>query len=122
VSDQLERYVAALLGCALAATWAAAGATAALIALAAATACYLAAAALQRGSLKRLLAAFAHDLSGLGSRRKPPVRARAAARPRSRPAARRGATAARRPRRAPARRHDEALSEAPLAPAGPYGW
>jgi hypothetical protein len=121
MSDQLERYVAALLGAALAATWAAAGAGPALVALAAAMTCYAATMAVQHGWLNKLLAGVARDLAASrSSRTQPSGRPSKAAKPSHQ--ARSGAASARRPRPAPVRLYDEALSDAPLAPAGPYGW
>lgn len=121
MSDQLERYAAAILGCALAATWAAAGVGAALIALAAAGACYTATAVAQRGTVKRLLAAVGRDLAGVRPSRAPQPRRRSAPQ-RRRPRQARPAASGHRARPAPRRVYDEPLSEHSLAPAGPYGW
>lgn len=121
MSDQLERYAAALLGCGLATAWAAGGLAAALIALAATGACYAAMALAQRGSAKRLLAAFARDLAPTRSSRAHQPKRRSAPQ-RSRPRQAGPAAAVRRPRPAPLRVYDEPLSDHSLAPAGPYGW
>jgi hypothetical protein len=120
MSDQLERYFAATLGCAITAMWAAAGFGVALACLAVALASYAAATLLQRGSLGQLLRrsrSAPGRIAESSSRR----RAGRSVPPRKRPA--KAAT-----RRPPATRasqpdfeHD--LDSPPvLSGPGPYGW
>lgn len=121
MSDQLERYFAAALGCAITAMWAAAGFGPALACLAVAAAAYGATVLVQHGSLGQ----FVKSSRSAGSRL-------AAAQTRQR--AQRAETSTRRPirtaaRRPPARTMPEPSSErAPdpvepmLSGSGPYGW
>jgi hypothetical protein len=120
MSDQLDRYFAATLGCAVTAMWAAAGFGPAFACLAVALAAYGAVALVQRGSLRHLFrrssGAPARIPAASGRRR---VHA-------SEPRRRRPAKAAPRasPRRVsePELEHELDQAEPVLIGPGPYGW
>jgi hypothetical protein len=122
MSDQLARYFAATLGCAITAVWAAAGFGPAFACLAVALASYAAAALVQRGSLGRLLRQ-SKDASGRIAKTSS---SRRRTRP-SQPPPRRPSQAA--TRRQPARRVSQPSldreldsAEPVLSGPGPYGW
>jgi hypothetical protein len=121
MSDQLDRYFAATLGCAVTAMWAAAGFGPAFACLAVAVAAYGAVALVQRGSLRHLFrrssGAPARIAAASGRRRvysgEPRRRRPAKAAPR-RPSPRRVSE--------PEREHELDQAEAVLTGPGPYGW
>jgi hypothetical protein len=122
MSDQLARYFAATLGCAITAMWAAAGVGPALACLAVALASYAAAALVQRGSIGRLLR---HSRDASGRIAKTPSsrgRARPSGPPRKRPA--RTPTRRPPPKRAaqPGLDYELDSAEPVLSGPGPYGW
>src|SRR3974390_192825 len=122
MSDQLARYFAATLGCAITAIWTAAGFGPALACLAVALASYAATALVHRGSLGRLLRQ-SNDASG---RIAETPSGRRRARPSAPPRKRRARTPTRRPlpRRAgkPSLDYELDSAEPVLSGRGPYGW
>jgi hypothetical protein len=122
MSDQLARYFAATLGCAITAMWAAAGFGPALACLAVALASYAAAALVQRGSLGRLLRQ-SKDASGRIAKTSS---SRRRTRPSGPPPKRSARTTTRRqPQRRevqPSLDYELDSAEPVLSGPGPYGW
>jgi hypothetical protein len=123
MSDQLERYFAAALGCAITAMWATAGVGPALACLAVAAASYGAAALVQLGALRKLLKGSTSAGSRLAAAQ---TRQRAQRAERAEASARRPMGTARRPpdrpRAAPRFERAPDPVEPMLSRSGPYGW
>ena len=122
MSDQLARYFAAILGCAITAVWAAAGFGPALACLAVALASYAAVALVQRGSLGRLLRQSRDTPGRIAKTSSSRGRARSSV---PRPKRRAGTTTRRPPPKRlaqPSLDYELESAEPVLSGPGPYGW